>query len=199
MRTGMIALAVSLTLGACAHRDSYVLLPDQSGQAPGALTIKPVDAAAQSVKLDQAYQTASSTMGGGFDAGKTDAEDVQRRYGAALDAVPPPVVRFTLYFLEGSDELTPKSKADLTAVLGEIKGRPVPDIVVVGHTDRVGQIADNDRLALRRAEAFRKKLLEQGIPADAIQTAGRGEREPLISTADETPEPRNRRVEVLVR
>jgi len=199
MKTAWIALAVSLALGACAHRDSYVLLPDQSGQAPGSLNIKPAEGGGQPVKLDQAYQTATSTMGGGFDASRTDAEDVKRRYGAALDAMPPPVVRFTLYFLEGSDELTPKSKADLTVVLGEIKGRPVPDIVVIGHTDRVGLIPDNDRLALRRAEAFRKKLLEQGIPADAIQTAGRGEREPLINTPDEIPEPRNRRVEILVR
>jgi len=199
MKTALITIAVSLVLGACAHRDSYVLLPDQSGQAPGSLNIKPAAGGGQPVMLDQAYQTATSTMGGGFDASKTDAEEVKRRYGAALDAMPPPVVRFTLYFLEGSDELTPKSRADLTMVLGEIKGRPVPDIVVVGHTDRVGLIPDNDRLALRRAEAFRKKLLEQGIPADAIQTAGRGEREPLINTPDETPEPRNRRVEILVR
>ena len=83
--------------------------------------------------------------------------------------------------------------------MAEIKARPVPDIVVVGHTDRVGSVADNDRLALRRADAFRKKLVQQGIPDDAIQAAGRGEREPLVSTADETPEARNRRVEILVR
>ncbi|HNL98508.1 MAG TPA: OmpA family protein, partial [Accumulibacter sp.] len=81
----------------------------------------------------------------------------------------------------------------------EIKARPVPDIVVVGHTDRVGLVADNDRLALRRAESFKKRLIQQGQPEDSIQTAGRGEREPLIATPDETPEPRNRRIEILVR
>ena len=83
--------------------------------------------------------------------------------------------------------------------MAEITARPAPDIVVVGHTDRVGTVADNDRLAKRRAESFKKRLQERGLADDAIQTAGRGEREPLIETPDETAEPRNRRVEILVR
>lgn len=198
MKRLLITLALSLTATACAHRDTYVLLPDRSGQASGALSIKPVEGG-NAVKLDQAYQTASSTMSGGLEQGTTDEQDVKKRYGAAIDASPPPLARFTLYFLEGSDELTPASRAELVTILTEIKARPVPDIVIVGHTDRVGLIADNDRLALRRADSFRKKLLQQGIADEAIQTAGRGEREPLINTPDETPEPRNRRVEILVR
>jgi outer membrane protein OmpA-like peptidoglycan-associated protein len=198
MKRLAITLALSLMTTACAHRDTYVLLPDGSGQAPGALTIKPAEGG-NALKLDQAYQTARSTMGGGLEAGKTDEQDVRKRYGAAIDASPPPLARFTLYFLEGSDELTVASKTELVAILAEIKARPVPDIVIVGHTDRVGLVADNDRLALRRADSFRKKLLQQGIADEAIQTAGRGEREPLVNTPDETPEPRNRRVEILVR
>lgn len=193
----LIALALSLTVTACAHRDSYVLLPDRGGQA-GTLTVKPAEGGLP-LKLDQPYQTATSTMSGAFDQSTTTQQDVKTRYGAALDATPPALVRFTLYFLEGSDELTAASKGDLEAVMVEIKARPVPDIVVVGHTDKVGLVADNDRLALRRAESFRKKLLQQGIADDAIQTAGRGEREPLVDTPDEVPEPRNRRVEILVR
>lgn len=197
MNRPLIALALSLTVTACAHRDSYVLLPDRGGQA-GTLTVKPSEGGLP-LKLDRPYQTATSTMSGAFDQSTTNQQDVETRYGAALGATPPALVRFTLYFLEGSDELTAASKGDLEAVMVEIKARPVPDIVVVGHTDKVGLIADNDRLALRRAEAFRKKLLQQGIADDAIQTAGRGEREPLVDTPDEVPEPRNRRVEILVR
>jgi outer membrane protein OmpA-like peptidoglycan-associated protein len=197
MNRVLITLALALTAGACAHRDSYVLLPDRAGQA-GTLNVKPVEGG-KSLKLDQPYQTASSTMGGGFEQGKSSEQEVKSRYAAALDASPPPVARFMLYFLEGSDELTPASKRDLEAIMAEIKARPAPDIVVVGHTDKVGTVADNDRLAKRRAESFKKRLQEQGLADDAIQTAGRGEREPLIETADETAEPRNRRVEILVR
>ena len=193
----LIALVLSVLAAGCAHRDSYVLLPDRGGKT-GTLDVKPVEGG-KSLKLEQAYQSVESTIGGEFARRTTDEQEVKKRYGAAMDASPPPVARFALYFLEGSDELTVASKGDLVAIMAEIKARPVPDIVVVGHTDRVGSVADNDRLALRRADAFRKKLVQQGIPDDAIQAAGRGEREPLVSTADETPEARNRRVEILVR
>ena len=74
-----------------------------------------------------------------------------------------------------------------------------PDVVVIGHTDRIGNEQFNDRLSLQRAERVRSELVKLGIPQVRIQTAGRGEREPLINTPDEVSEPRNRRVEINVR
>jgi outer membrane protein OmpA-like peptidoglycan-associated protein len=70
---------------------------------------------------------------------------------------------------------------------------------VIGHTDRVGPVEYNDALSLRRAERVRRNFVERGIPTSAINVAGRGEREPILSTADEVSEPRNRRVEINVR
>lgn len=197
MKTLPIIVVLSLSVVACAHRDSYVLLPDRGAGPPGALNVKSIEGG-HAIKLEQPYQSAR-TSGSQFEQGTSNAQDVKKRFGQALDASPPAPARFLLYFLEGSDELTPASKGALEAIIAEIKARPVPDIVVVGHTDRVGLVADNDRLALRRAESFKKRLVQQGQPEDSIQTAGRGEREPLIATPDETPEPRNRRVEILVR
>jgi OmpA-OmpF porin, OOP family len=54
-------------------------------------------------------------------------------------------------------------------------------------------------LSLVRAEAVRAMLMQRGIKASFVRAVGRGEREPLVPTADEQPEPRNRRVEVIVR
>ncbi len=81
----------------------------------------------------------------------------------------------------------------------EIGSHPAPEIVVVGHTDRVGSLAYNDALSLRRAERVRAQLVQVGIPNDQISVAGRGEREPLKATEDEVAEPLNRRVEITVR
>ena len=75
----------------------------------------------------------------------------------------------------------------------------MPEITVIGHTDRVGSVPDNDALALQRAMAVRVRLLRAGIGNDNIEVVGRGEREPLIVTADEVVEPRNRRVEIAIR
>jgi outer membrane protein OmpA-like peptidoglycan-associated protein len=60
-------------------------------------------------------------------------------------------------------------------------------------------VASNDRLALERAQAVRDMLVQRGLQASFIRAVGRGEREPLVPTPDEQAEPRNRRVEVIVR
>ncbi len=110
-----------------------------------------------------------------------------------------PPATFLLYFVTGTDELTPSSKDELAKVLAAVKDRPSPDVLVIGHTDRVGDDKDNDRLSAQRAERVKRYLVEIGIPAERIHTAGRGEREPLVPTADNVEEPRNRRVEINVR
>jgi len=92
-----------------------------------------------------------------------------------------------------------ESRAELDKVFRELRRRPLPDILVTGHTDTVGGLAYNDRLSLARAERLREMLVALGIPADRIQAAGRGKREPLVATDDNVAEPRNRRVEISVR
>ena len=99
----------------------------------------------------------------------------------------------------GYDELTAESKAELQNVLAALKDRPLPDVLVIGHTDTVGDAVGNDRLSAQRAETVKGFLVDIGIPAERIRTAGRGERELLVPTADDVDEPRNRRVEINVR
>jgi outer membrane protein OmpA-like peptidoglycan-associated protein len=72
-------------------------------------------------------------------------------------------------------------------------------VLVTGHTDTVGDAAGNDRLSAQRAERVKGYLVAIGIAAGRIRTAGRGERELLVPTADNVEEPRNRRVEISVR
>ena len=83
--------------------------------------------------------------------------------------------------------------------LDDLKQRPVADIVVVGHTDTVGSDAFNDALALQRAETIRVALIRRGIASADVVATGRGKRELLVPTADGVAEPRNRRVEIVVR
>ena len=120
-------------------------------------------------------------------------------FGSTLEALPGTPASFMLYFLEGKDELTPESKAELDKVFSELKRRPLPDIVVIGHTDTVGTLEFNDKLSLARAERMREMLIGLGLPAERIQAAGRGKRELLIPTEDNVSEERNRRVEISVR
>lgn len=187
----------ALLLSACAGpRETYVILPDSKGQA-GSLTVTAKEG--QATRLEGAYSSAQGKPGSVPVAGKLSEAEIKAAFAEALSAKPEAPLRFTLYFREGSDELTAESKIELGKVMAEVAKRPAPDVIVVGHTDRVGSLADNDRLALRRAEKMRSELLRQGLPTDSVQAAGRGEREPLVATADEVAEAKNRRVEMLVR
>ena len=196
-RAALAALAVLLLVG-CAkpmRDDLYVLMPDQEGKT-GALS---VESGGQQAVLDRPYASARVTEPGRVAAGAVTEQEARQAFGAALEAQPVRPASFILYFLEGRDELTPDSRQLLGRILDEIARRPAPEIVVIGHTDRVGAVPFNDALSLRRAERVRDELVKVGIAADRIRVAGRGEREPLVPTADEVAEARNRRVEINVR
>lgn len=69
---------------------------------------------------------------------------------------------------------------------------------VVGHTDRAGSDAYNDRLSLMRGQAVTGLMVAAGIPAAIIATSGKGESQPRVATLDGERTPANRRVEVRV-
>ena len=125
--------------------------------------------------------------------------DVQRLFGDALSALPSPALHFTLYFPLESEEPTEQSRALVPEVLRAVESRPFPDVVVVGHTDATGTSASNYQLGLRRANTVRAVLVAAGLDASLVEIASHGEADPLVATADEVFEPRNRRVEITVR
>jgi outer membrane protein OmpA-like peptidoglycan-associated protein len=149
--------------------------------------------------IDSAYGAQRLKSDGSVEGSRLTAAEVRREFGATLDALPGKPASFMLYFLEGKDELTAESRGEMEKVFGELKRRPLPDIVVIGHTDTVGGLAFNDRLSLARAERLREMMIGLGIPAERITAAGRGKRELLVPTEDNISEPRNRRVEINVR
>jgi outer membrane protein OmpA-like peptidoglycan-associated protein len=101
--------------------------------------------------------------------------------------------------MEGTDEYTAESKEAFEKVFAEVARRKVAEIAVIVHTDTMGTLEFNDSLSLKRAARVRNDFTGRGIPTDSISIAGRGEREPVVATADEVSEPRNRRVEISVR
>src|SRR5213592_4066597 len=148
--------------------------------------------------LNQPFATSRLT-GGKAEITQLSVAEVRQSFGVTLQALPARPTTFLLYFVRGTDELTDESKQELKKILAELKRRGVPNIMVVGHTDTVGKLEANDLLSAQRAERMKGFLIEIGIPAGQIQTAGRGERELLVPTADNVDEPRNRRVEISVR
>ncbi|HMN20614.1 MAG TPA: OmpA family protein [Ottowia sp.] len=189
----LLALAGTLLAG-CAPATRVTLLPQE--QARSALEVR---SATSRLVLDQPYEQAEVRTDGAIDATQTSAERVQARYRELLAAQPPAARPFTLYFESGGTQFTPESQAALDTALEQARQRPGGEIVVIGHTDRVGTTEANDALSLRRAQATREMLIQRGFDARRIQAVGRGERDPAVATEDEVAEPRNRRTEIIVR
>lgn len=186
---------MALALAACASRETIVLLPKADGST-GAIGAS--RGGRPEVVLDAPYEQARSGLGG-LKAGTSSPEAVRKRFGAALDALPPPPQTYTVHFLTGGDEFSPESADTIARMLEEMARRSEPEVSVVGHTDGTGNEADNDALSLQRAERVKQMLVERGVAAERIDVAGRGWREPLVAAERGVDEPRNRRVEVSVR
>jgi outer membrane protein OmpA-like peptidoglycan-associated protein len=188
-------VALTLLVGCATRNDLYVLLPGKDGKT-GALV---VDSGGKQQTLNTPYAAARVKNVGSVDGVTSSEAEVKHDFGPALEAQPKRPVSFYLYFLQDTDEFAPESKSLVNQIFAEIARRPAPEIVIIGHTDRVGSMQYNDALSLRRAERCRDELLKLGIPKVRISVAGRGYREPEVPTADQVSEPRNRRVEISVR
>ena len=126
-------------------------------------------------------------------------DDVNRLFGDALAALPPAPRQFVLQFKFESDTLTDESTALIPAILAAVKALPVPEVVIIGHTDTMGDRKSNLALGLRRATRVRNILVDAGLPAATVDVTSHGEADQLVKTRDNTPEPRNRRVGITVR
>jgi outer membrane protein OmpA-like peptidoglycan-associated protein len=185
-----------MLLAGCAGKDLVVVIPDSTDGHIGAVV---VEAGGTKTLLNSAYAAATPGSGGAMKPVTTNAQEVSRIFGSALAARPIPPKSYTLYFKTDSDTLMPDSRAGFDDVFTEIARRKAAEIVVTGHTDTLGQRDYNDKLSLERAKAVSKLFVARGLAPDSVIAVGRGEREPLVKTSDEVPEPRNRRVEITVR
>lgn len=126
-------------------------------------------------------------------------DDVARLFGGALSALPPPPRHFILYFQFESDTLTDASAALVPEILAAVKVLAVPEVVIIGHTDTMGDRKSNLALGLKRADAVRNILAAAGLAPALMDVTSHGEGDLLVKTRDNTPEARNRRVEITVR
>jgi len=195
LRSGAGCVTLAL-LAACATPPAtVVLLPGQNGKT-GAVVVR--DGRTETV-LNTPYASARAGGGQPLEQRTTSEPEVKKEFGATLASLPPRPTKYTLYFISGTDQFTEETKKDVKQVLAEVAQRPAAEVVVIGHTDRVGAELENDKLSLQRARRIKVLLIPLGIPEDRIVTAGRGEREPIVRTADNVDEPKNRRVEINVR
>lgn len=199
LRVNMWCLVVFMVglIAACGHQEMVVLVPDPGGSV-GQIT---VSNAAGTVSIDQAnYATevSDSTTPPTPPTLKT-ATEIENTFGDVLNRQPPPPVHFTFYFKSDSEQLLAKSRDKLPDIIEAIDKRMPTRVSVVGHTDTMGDKTYNLNLSMRRAVAVKDLLVSNGIDPGIIDVSSHGEENPLVKTADNVANARNRRVEVVVR
>ena len=80
-----------------------------------------------------------------------------------------------------------------------LRDDPNARVMIVGHTDNTGPDSVNNPLSHERARSVYDYLSSRGVSASHMQTAGRGEREPVADNTTESGRARNRRVEIYLR
>jgi len=197
----LLLLVWAASLMACAQtpeqRTLVVLLADADGTTGKVV----VEGERESRVLDAAGEATSVSGGQGIPSEPFIMEEgeVGRIFGSTLEAQPERPAVFVLYFEKNADGLTAESLALVDRILEAIDLRSSVDTSVVGHTDTIGGKDYNYELSSKRAGAVRDILVGLGVPPEILQVTSHGEENLLVSTPDETAEPRNRRVEVTVR
>jgi outer membrane protein OmpA-like peptidoglycan-associated protein len=99
----------------------------------------------------------------------------------------------------GSANIRPELRSILESFANSLRGDPTLRINIIGHTDSQGSDATNDPLSLHRAHSVRDFMSDRGISSNRIETAGRGEHEPVANNTTEAGRAKNRRVEIFLR
>ncbi|MFH0994850.1 MAG: OmpA family protein [Pseudomonadota bacterium] len=183
--------------GGCSSKHIIVLVPDPDGST-GRIV---VSNQAGSVEIDTPYQATNIQDKDSVPTRPVPMEKdkINAIFAEALAIQPSAPVHFLLYFEKITTALNASSLSVLPEIVETIIARNSVDISIIGHADTAGDSNYNLKLSTRRAEAVSRLLIERGIKPECLETSSHGEENPLIRTGDNVSEPRNRRVEVVVR
>ncbi|MEO3473194.1 OmpA family protein [Roseomonas sp. CAU 1739] len=118
---------------------------------------------------------------------------------APVAAAPAPARTFLVFFDWNRDNLTDRARQIIAEAAQARTRQAVTRIEVNGYTDTSGSATYNQALSVRRANNVAAELVRLGVPRGEIVARGFGETNLLVPTPDNTREPQNRRVEIILR
>lgn len=89
--------------------------------------------------------------------------------------------------------LRPEGKAKLDDVAAKSQKLVLEVVIAVGHADRIGGAAYNQKLSEKRAAAVKDYMVAKGIPANRIYTEGKGSKQP-VTKPDQCKGPKSAKV-----
>ena len=109
------------------------------------------------------------------------------------------VAVYGINFDTGKATIRPDSRKPLEEVRKLVLDHPDMKLAIEGHTDNVGTAAATRKLSEERAAAVKGWLVQNGVPAAQLSTAGLGDTKPVADNKSEDGRAKNRRVELVRR
>ena len=188
---------LGLLCTACGSRTTVILLPDDTGKSGSVVVSTPK--ATQTIDKPYTYTTVGGPLARPAPLKTIAKEEVTKDFKEIFQAHPKKPISYTLYFITDSAVLTGESKGLIPEVLAAAKEREPSEISIIGHTDTQGSKKYNIDLSLKRAETVEELLLKSGANLKETSVESHGENDLLVLTPDNVSEPKNRRVEVMIR
>ena len=135
------------------------------------------------------------------DSARSDAEEMRRQIEAMQAEATDRGLVLTLgdvLFATGRSEVKVGSASNLNKLVAFLNKYPERKVQIEGHTDNVGSENSNQDLSQRRADSVRSYLMQQGIGADRLVAAGKGESQPIADNASDSGRQQNRRVVAII-
>jgi len=88
--------------------------------------------------------------------------------------------------------LRAEGTAKLDKLVGDVKNIKLEVILTVGHADRFGSDAYNQKLSEKRAEAVKAYLVSKGIEPNRVYTEGKGKKQP-VTKPDQCKGPKSKK------
>lgn len=104
-------------------------------------------------------------------------------------------ITYGITFDVGKSEIKPESTGELNRIVQMMTDDQTLKFSVEGHTDNTGNAASNQTLSEARSKAIANRLVEMGIGADRLSSAGKGQNNPIADNATDEGRAKNRRVE----
>ena len=109
------------------------------------------------------------------------------------------VVLKNIFFETASYDLKSESTAELEKLVSFLKENPTINIEIGGHTDNMGNRADNQVLSENRAKAVNDYLLAKGIVSARTEYKGYADTVPIDTNDTAEGRANNRRTEFTVK
>ncbi len=130
---------------------------------------------------------------------KPSASQTTERPAHKMPQISPPkekIVLNNVLFKTNSADLRAVDIPILEVLLPKLLANPKWTLLITGHTDKVGNPAQNQLLSEKRAYAIAHYLQQKGMDAKRIQTKGVGAMQPIGNNETNEGREKNRRVEI---